>query len=453
MTPLKVFDLNDWELSAYSGKTSEVQMPGFALVEPKVLIFGEQALREHRRSPLAAHDSYWHRLDASPLRSRHKNVRSSADLVFNQLEQLIEKSSAQGASAVFAVPSHYSKDQLALLLGIVEETSVTPLAFVDASVAAGAADSADWVLDVTLQQISLTRLVRQHDEIVRDVVESMPEGGLLPLLDAWLARVADEFVRETRFDPLRIADTEQQLWSRLYDWVSGKIETQSNGLHLEVKHQTGNWHVSFDVRELEQTATKLASAIAAACGSASRTQFAVTQRAARIPGLMGALRSLDIGDCHALAGDAHIQGILANTQHFGVRDGDGVQFVTSLTSSGTASFGTHTENGTHIATEGTHTDEQNGTHTVQNGTHTAMPPPEPAPTHIVYQGVATPIFTKVDLATVVRALPANTFSIAPVTKALEISHQGRRIHRLTAGSTATIGTHTVLAIRVSEHGA
>jgi len=439
MTPFKVFDLNDWELSAHSGELLEVQMPGFALVEPKVLILGEQALREHRRSPLAAHYNYWHRLDASPLRSRHRSVRSSADLVFNQLVQLIEKGGAQGATAIFTVPSHYSKDQLALLLGIVEETSVTPLAFVDASVAAGAAEPADWVLDVTLQQMTLTRLEQQSGKVTRDVVESMPEGGLLPLLEAWLARIADEFVHETRFDPLRIADTEQQLWSRLYDWVGGKCEAQSNGLHLEVKHQAGNWHVNFDVRELEQTATKLASEIASVCGSAPGARFAVTHRAARIPGLLRALEALGINNCQALTPNAHIQGISANTGLFAAHSDGGVKFVTSLTARHTPP-----------TSNGTHTDRPNGR---PNGTHTDARPLEPAPTHLVHEGIATPISAPVDLARVVPTLPANTYQIARVTDALEISEGGQCLHRLTCGHSATIGTHTLLAVRITDHGA
>jgi len=428
MKPFKVFDLNDWELSAYSGEALDVQMPGFALVEPTVLILGEQALREHRRSPLAAHYHYWHRLDTSPLRSSHRSVRSSADLVFNQLAQLIEKSGAQGEPAVFALPSHYSKDQLALLLGIVEETSVTPLAFVDASVAAGATHPADWVLDVTLHQMTLTRLERRSQNIARDVVESMPEGGLLPLLDAWLARIADEFVHETRFDPLRIADTEQQLWSRLYDWVGGQGKARSNnGLHLEVKHDAGNWHVNFDVRELELSATTLARTITSAGVDTPGTRFAVTHRAARIPGLTSALQSLGIDDCRTLAADAHIHGILDNARLFEQRGDHGVKFVTSLTA--------------------------RHTHPASMGTHTEARLRQAAPTHLVYDGIATPISAPVDLARAVPALPANSYQIAPVTGAFEISERGRRLHHLACGSSATIGTHTVLAVRIADHGA
>ena len=426
MTPLKVLDLNDWELSAYTGETLEIQMPGFALIEPKALILGEQALATHRRSPLSAHHAYWHRLDASPIRSRNRNVRTSADLVFNQLAQMIEKGDADQARVVLAVPSHYSKDQLALMLGIVEQTSVIALALVDASVAAATTHPADWLLDVSLHQMTLTRIERQAGQLKRTSVESIPEGGLLPVIDAWLTRIEDQFVRETRFNPMRIADTEQQLWSRLYDWICGKAEPQGNGLHLEVKHQSGNWHVNFDIRELEQVSQGLAESVVALIGDLSGARLAATSRAARLPALIQGLQAASL-ECHLLQEDALIQGIANNADLFDRPGEDGVKFVTSLD----------------ICQEAP----------ASPAVEPKAPQARPAATHLLHQGVARHIAAMTDLSEIAPELPANRYQATPAPQGIEVFRDNERLHTLACDDGVTIEGVELLAIRIANHGA
>ena len=488
MTPFKVLDLNDWELSVYDGSRLEVQMPGFALVEPKVLILGEQALAEHRREPLAAHFNYWHRLDASPIRSRNRKVRTSVDLVFNQLVQLIEKAGADKARVVLAVPSHYSKDQLAVLLGIFEQTSLAPLAIIDSSVAAGAVSPSDWVLDVSLHQMTLTRLERQMDgsqapQLSRVTVESIAEGGLLPMLDAWLTRIADEFIQETRFDPLRIADTEQQLWSRLYDWVCGKVQAQGNGLHLEVAHQSGRWHVNFDVRELDQATSKLAGTIISLIGNQAPSRLALTSRAARLTSLVEHLSDSGVCEITSLSADALIQGISDNASLFEQAGKDGVKFVTSVSSRQDAPRVSPSDRRVSPSSppeRRVSPSDQSGRRVSPSDpldrrvspsdprvSHSGPPDPDPrvspsdrrvsprlpAPTHLVVAGLATRIQAPTDLSALIPELPANTYRIEATPAALQISDAGERLHSLACGQAADIDGRTVLAIRIADHGA
>ena len=478
MTPFKVLDLNDWELSVYDGSRLEVQMPGFALVEPKLLILGEQALAEHRREPLAAHFNYWHRLDASPIRSRNRKVRTSVDLVFNQLVQLIEKAGADKARVVLAVPSHYSKDQLAVLLGIFEQTSLAPLAIIDSSVAAGAVSPSDWVLDVSLHQMTLTRLERQMDgsqapQLSRVTVESIAEGGLLPMLDAWLTRIADEFIQETRFDPLRIADTEQQLWSRLYDWVCGKVQAQGNGLHLEVAHQSGRWHVNFDVRELDQATSKLAGTIISLIGNQAPSRLALTSRAARLTSLVEHLSDSGVCEITSLSADALIQGISDNASLFEQAGKDGVKFVTSVSSRQDAprvSLSDRRVSPSSPPEPRVSPSDQSGRRVSPSDPRVSpsgppdpdprvspsdrrVSPRPPAPTHLVVAGVAMRIQAPTDLSALIPELPANTYRIEATPAALQISDAGERLHSLACGQAADIDGRTVLAIRIADHGA
>lgn len=482
MTPLRVLDLNDWELSLYRGPELEVQSPGFALVEAKKLIFGEPALAEHRRAPLSAHSSYWHRLDASPVRSRSRDVRTSADLVFNQLKLLIASGSAQGQEVVIAVPSHHSKDQLEVLLGIVEETPIAPLGFVDACIASGSTNPGDFVLDVSLHQMTITRLAHEEGMVTRLTVESVPDGGLLPILDTWLARIADEFVRETRFDPLRIADTEQQLWSHLYAWLGGEVSARDYGLYLEVGNKSGRWHVNFDVRELLRLTASQTKAAVALCAEVPNARLRVTSRAARIPGLVQGVHDAGIENYETLSPDAVIKGIAGNATMFAKRQETGISFVTSLKSLAADSQGAQSSAGgreSSVQARGGESTAQTGEgessaqagraeSPAQAGGREASistrPPtsePEPlkdAPTHLVYAGIAYEVGDSVDLRELIPGFPAKeAYRIKRTSRAIDIYRTGKGsedlVQSLGCGDSLVAGDQELMAIRLAAHGA
>lgn len=444
MTPLRILDLNDWELSLYRGAELEVQVPGFALVEAKNLVLGEQAIAEHRRSPLSSHSAYWHRLDASPVRSRNRNIRTSADLVFNQLKYLIQAGSAEGQEVVIAVPSHYSKDQLAVLLGIVEQTPISTLGLVDSLIASGTTNPGDFVLDVSLHQMTITRLALQEGMVERVTVESVPDGGLLPILDAWLSRIADEFVRETRFDPLRIADTEQQLWSHLYAWLRGEVSALDYALYLEVGNQSGSWHVNFDVRELERLSADQAKAAVALCAEVPGARLRVTSRAARFPGLIQGIEDAGIKDCEVLAADAVVKGLAGNSACFDHGSDEGIRFVTALKSLAPA--------------------EQTAKST-QGPSEPAQQPSPPTPetikdppTHLLYAGVAYEVTGSVELGELIATLPAgDTYRATQTNGAIEVYRQHgdsqALVRSLGCGEVFKHDGQEVMAIRLANHGA
>lgn len=436
---LRVLDLNDWELSLYSGDALAVQLPGFALVEPKDLIFGEQALKAHRRSPLTTHADYWHRMDSSPVRSKNRNVHTNADLVFHQLNSMIAQAGIQGEPMLLSVPSHYSNDQLAVLLGILEQTSIVPTALVDATVAAATTAPGHFVLDVSLHEMTLVRLRTAQGLLQRVTVESVPGGGLLPLLDAWLVKIADEFVRETRFDPLRIAETEQQLWTRLYAWLLGEVDALDNGLHMEVNNKGSNWQVNFDVRELEALSAELVRNAVAPCNEVERANLRVTPRAARIPGLLQGTRDAGIRDCSTLAVDALVRGINGNLKELKGGAEEGISFVTSLR------MLTHTSMDAQEATRG-------------QADSSATEVAKPAATHLVSAGVAYPVGEPIDLGALIPDLSG--------VDDLLVSRTGTRItiHRTDAGEREVLrslacgegfrqGGHEFLAVRIADHGA
>ena len=412
--PLRVLDLNDWELSLYCGDSLEVQLPGFALIEPKRLVFGEEALAQHRRSPLITHSSYWYRLDASPLRSGNRQVLTGADLVFNQLKALIGQGSAEGERVLLAVPSHYSNDQLAVLLGIVEQTPIRPMALVDSLVACATTDPGDFVLDVSLNEMTIVRLGTSNGLLQRVTVESVPDGGLLPILDAWLAQIADEFVRETRFDPLRIAETEQQLWSRVYSWLRGEVSALDYGLHLEVNNKTGSWHVNFDVRQLEALTASLAKTAVSLCAEVPNARLRLTSRAARIPGLAQGIHGSGISDCSTLADDSLVRGLAGNLDYLEGGADEGLRFVTSLRVLAKRKSTSEEPNPV------VQMDEQPG---IRAANETGAPA-----THLVIAGVAYQVSESMRLADLIPNWQgSNDVSVSP-------GPSGVDIHRTTGGS-------------------
>lgn len=435
---LRVLDLNDWQLSLYSGDSLALQLPGFALIEPKNLIFGEQALKEHRRSPLAAHSDHWHRLDSSPVRSRNRSVHTNADLVFHQLNSMIDQAGIQGEPLLLSVPSHYSNDQLAVLLGIAEQTSIVPTRLVDASVAAATTDPGHFVLDVSLHEMTLVRLEASQGLLQRVTVESIPGGGLLPLLDAWLAKIADQFVRETRFDPLRIAETEQQLWTRLYAWLLGDIDALDYGLHMEVNNKGSNWQVNFDVRELEALSAELVTGAVAPCSELDGANLRLTPRAARIPGLLQGTRDAGVCDCSTLSADALLKGIKGNLDELQGSAEEGINFVTSLRV---------------LATRSTGSQEA----TPSRGDSAEGDAPKPAATHLVCAGVAYPVGEPTNLVALIPGLAgSNGLRVSRIDTGIAIHRadgdERQLIHSLTCGDSFREGDKELLAVRIAGHG-
>ena len=444
MMPLRVLDLNDWELSLYCGDSLEAQLPGFALIEPKRLVFGEEALAQHRRSPLITHSSYWYRLDASPLRSGNRQVHTGADLVFNQLKALIRQGSAEGERVLLAVPSHYSNDQLAVLLGIVEQTPIRPMALVDSLLASATTDPGDFVLDVSLNEMTIVRLGTSNGLLQRVTVESVPDGGLLPILDAWLAQIADEFVRETRFDPLRIAETEQQLWSRVYSWLRGEVSALDYGLHLEVSNKTGSWHVNFDVRQLEALTASLAKTAVSLCAEVPNARLRLTSRAARIPGLAQGIHGSGISDCSTLADDSLVRGLAGNLDYLEGGADEGLRFVTSLR------VLTKRESASKQSKPTKQTGEA-------AGTRAAIEPSLPA-THLVVAGVAYQISESIRLASLVpNWQSSDDLRVSTSASGIDVYRAtggGKELVRsLACGEATQLDGGKLLAVRIAGRGA
>ncbi len=232
---LKVVELNDVSLQVGDGGGIVAASPGFALLEGKELQFGEAAEQQHRIYPASSYDKFWHELNMDPLHIRGR-IRHHADLAYSQLLVLAKEADIDD-EALFAVPGHYSSQQLGLLLGVASQCPFRVTGMVDSALAAAAGACGEECIvhaGLHLHQALLTRLTRKDGELTVDNVVQVPQLGRQQLLDALMRIANDAFIRQCRFNPQHEAGSEQELYSTLAAWIGGNANEQGN-LVMELK--------------------------------------------------------------------------------------------------------------------------------------------------------------------------------------------------------------------------
>ena len=323
--------------------------PGYALLERRRVVTGEQALRAARLKPRFVSHRHWDRLSQQPVGRPFPRRSTHADLVHAHLSTfwaevvaLLQQPSV-GVSVLLAVPGSYSHEQLGLLLGIARACDIPVAGLVDAALASlGGSVLATSMSRQTLLHLDIhlhhalwsviePRAAELGQRPARTRIEALEEVGLLQLQRRWLQFVADRFVRQTRFDPLHDGASEQDLFDRLPGWIH-EIDTAGSAI------------LSLDsgarARGVEVTASQLAAAtqgeldilVAAAArlrGEAGDGVVVLSSRAARIPGLVASLAQLAGSDAVLLPQGAAAIGALAHREQI-ESPGDQLQLVLEL---------------------------------------------------------------------------------------------------------------------------
>lgn len=229
-----VIELNDSELRVGAGSNILVRSPGYAVVHNDSIRLGEDALRQARIYPHRAHNRFWSHLNQDTLPVRSKRFRHNADLAYAHLLALHEQAN-KPEEIIFAVPGNFSNQQLSLLLGIAKACPFSAVGLVDSAVAAVAAVAAAGhylYVDIGLYHTVLTQ-VDVGDAVVRRSVKSIDDVGLNAIYDAAAELMADTFIRQSRFDPRRYAETEQAL----YDQLSRCLHSAGHEVPLQIEFQ------------------------------------------------------------------------------------------------------------------------------------------------------------------------------------------------------------------------
>lgn len=322
-----IIELNDSAIQCQHGATA-VSAPGYALLTRQGVITGEPALRKAWLLPQQTHNQYWYQLNLSPLKTNNRQARHHADLAYAQLLAIYEQA-GKPEQVIFAVPGSASNDQLAILLGLVNATPFTAVGVIDAAVAATSLiDCAGAIshLDIQLHTSVITR-IHSGTRISRLDTSQYPEIALKGFYDAWAQFIADQFIREYRYDPLHTAAGEQQLRDLLPQWLA-QIRVQPE-LTIELVAQQGNFRLNLLRKELvaatRQRWQRLAEAVSKDQGSAT---VLLSHRIAALPGV-----EEFFDDAYTLDANAAIAACLAHAEHIAAGR-EKLAFITALPATG-----------------------------------------------------------------------------------------------------------------------
>lgn len=319
---IAIIDINDIGLRCFHDAT-QVVSPGYALLTNDGVITGEPALRRSYLEPQQSFNQYWRQLSLSPLAVASRYARHHADLAYAQLLQL-HAEAGEPREVIFAVPGSFTDDQLSILLGLGNALPFEVVGLVDAAVAASLNQQQGELVhvDVQLHQTVLTR-IQADQQFARTAVELLPDLGLKACYDIWAHFIADQYIRQYRYDPLHTAAGEQQLHDKLPGWLR---QLQHNTeLPIELETTQGALRLNLSRAELLQASQRLQQSLANALGKLAETSARIiySHRIEQLPGFGHEGQGVVLGEREVMTN------CLANLDIICGED-DGVAFVTRL---------------------------------------------------------------------------------------------------------------------------
>jgi len=293
-----VLELNDHQLGLYNHNGLMFSSPGYVLVNGKQVEFGQQAAEQSRLNPLGTNNEFWHRLSMAPLTRPVAHFRHYADVAHGHLLHLAQESGFEG-EIVIAVPASFSREQLAVLTGVLKHSPFKPVAMMDAAFVSAshqlASGSELIFVDVQLHQLSLTRLHSDGSAMRRDAVSVVPGAGWAGISNILVQTATDAFVSQSRFNPQHSAAWEQQLYNQLPQWLTqfqqgdqeliARVQTDKNNVQARIS-------LSDVLDALEPVFQKVAQHAARFIVNPS-VPVLLSGRAALIPGLQQCLQATD----------------------------------------------------------------------------------------------------------------------------------------------------------------
>lgn len=299
-------EINDQSLTVAGDAGVLAAEPGFARVEGDRIVTGEAARAGARLDPRRTSNRFWSVMSLEPRSAGADVDKSAAELAYAQLDSLWRRVAAGASDAVLVVPGGYSSEQLGLLLGLAQECGIPVRALIDA---AAAASVRPWpnrelvYVDAGLHRVSVT-LLEQTTAEVHVRAEHALGHGLASVTDAFARRVAEHFVRATRFDPFAHAAAEQALYDRLPGWLDALAREERVELALEHRGDTFRVAAERDaVFGVAQGFCRAVVQLIAQHREADRPLVVlVSDRLAAVPGLVNELRRLDDTQIERLEG-------------------------------------------------------------------------------------------------------------------------------------------------------
>lgn len=317
---IALLDLNDSNLQLWSGDY-HLQSPGYALLRDGKYSFGAPARSAARLQPRDINTRYWWQMSTEALQPALGPARHTGDLVHAHLQELHQES-GQPAEVLLAVSGSLQREQLALLLGIVQQCPFDAVGLVNRSVALGSLYGGNgrlFHLEVQLHQAVISELASVNGQIELQRTVPLPGCGLLQMQERLIEIIAAAFIRQTRFDPRRKAASEQQLYDNLPDTL--RTLEQDSEANLEVH----GYRARITRNDLSAAGQRLFDSAPDTMGILRPDDRVVVDPvAALLPGLGGHFPQMEV-----LETDSVRRALQLHQQQL-IKRGEALNFVTSL---------------------------------------------------------------------------------------------------------------------------
>ncbi len=371
---LLAIEMNDCGMVAARDSEVVLDSPGYALLGSGKPAVGRSAAKQAFLSPSQTSSRFWDELSTAPLPRTLGAGMTYADLAYAHLAAIWDEVRKHCDGVLLAVPGFYNRAQLELLLGITRAMDMPVVGLVDVAVAGAWQQTSGWQtglhLDLYLHRAALTRLAVQP-EIARTATQVSRKVGMAALANTWVSTIARRFVRETRFDPQHLGRTEQALHDELPGLLRA-VQVQAAAT-ASLTHGAHTFTVSLSRDELAEAASAMYRQIIALVtphlDEPGPVGLVLSARLAGLPGLRDQLAALGGFEIRALGPGAGAQGALERSELL-LQTPDSLSLVTRLP----GAFGA----------------------ALPEAPAGPSPPATgpPAPTHLLYHGIAHPLGEK-----------------------------------------------------------
>ncbi len=234
---LRVLEFNDKGLRLSDDSGVLHCSPGYALVSPQAIEFGDSARSQSRLNPLNSYNQFWHKLSVDPFAKPVGHFRHNADLAFSHLQHLAQQTEIEG-DVLLALSGSFSRQQMAILLGLLKQSSMNAVGIVDAGLAATIdRHDAECILhaDLELHQVVLSKLRKVGKDWQRESVLLVPSVGWDNISENLMQLFTTAFIQQCRFNPQHNAASEQMLFEGLPSYLQEHSLDQNGQLTEEAK--------------------------------------------------------------------------------------------------------------------------------------------------------------------------------------------------------------------------
>ncbi|MBB3047500.1 hypothetical protein FHR99_001766 [Litorivivens lipolytica] len=324
-----ILDFNDSALRLFGDDGLLASSPACAVLNGDSFLLGSEALAKSRLNPRATYLHFWEQLDQQPLNRLAGSARSHADIAYYHLRHLFQSANTREKDILLLVPAHYGSERLALLLGIVQACSLRVAGIAESAVLAAASvppstsGTSIRYLDIS-QHRSMVTDIECDTRLKTGVSRELTTPGLNWCIEQCVRQISEQFLQETRFDPLHEAASEQRLFDQLPRWWQAL--QQSSRVTLELPAGLRQHRIEWRREQVEVALDGLYRELQKAVRDASGAVL-LSHRLAALPGLTDTLRAC--GEVHVLTETASVD-IARQKQSLLCTEGDSPLWVKQL---------------------------------------------------------------------------------------------------------------------------